>query len=80
MRRSEPTSAVKLGDDLWVGVKCQSNPEIAGSPRKVYGDRGNVKRMSGRDTGWVSEGNRVYLTKLRITIRNPLLDNLIGLS
>ena len=67
-------------DDLWVGVKCQSNLEIAGSPRKVYGDRGNVKRMGGRDTGWVSEGNRVYLTKLRITIRNPLLDNLIGLS
>jgi hypothetical protein len=22
-------------DDLWVGVKCQSNVEIAGSPRNV---------------------------------------------
>ena len=23
-------------DDLWVGVKCQANPEIAGSPRNVF--------------------------------------------
>ena len=23
-------------DDLWVEVKCQTNPEIAGSPRKVF--------------------------------------------
>jgi hypothetical protein len=22
-------------DELWLGVKCQSNPEIAGSPRNV---------------------------------------------
>ena len=24
-------------DDLWVGVKCQANPEIAGSPRNAFG-------------------------------------------
>ncbi len=24
-----------MGDDLWVGVKCQTNPEIAGSPRNA---------------------------------------------
>jgi hypothetical protein len=23
-------------DDLWVGVKCQANLEIAGSPRNVF--------------------------------------------
>ena len=25
-------------DELWVGVKCQSNTEIAGSPRNVFRD------------------------------------------
>ncbi len=29
-------------DDLWIGVKCQSSLEIAGSPRKVYRHRGKV--------------------------------------
>jgi hypothetical protein len=29
-------------DDLWIVVKCQSNLEIAGSPRKVYRHRGKV--------------------------------------
>ena len=28
-------SVAKGSDDLWVGVKCQSNVEIAGSPRNV---------------------------------------------
>jgi hypothetical protein len=27
-------------DDLWLAAKYQSNLEIAGSPRKVYRDRG----------------------------------------
>ena len=26
----------KCWDELWVEVKCQSNPEIAGSPRNVF--------------------------------------------
>jgi hypothetical protein len=34
--RSEPTNVKKLVDDLWVGVKSQSNPEIAGSPRNSF--------------------------------------------
>ena len=33
--RPELTSVAKLGDELWIGVKCQSNVEIAGSPRNV---------------------------------------------
>ena len=26
----------KCGDELWIGVKCQSNSEIAGSPRNSF--------------------------------------------
>ena len=26
----------KVWDDLWLGVKGQSNSEIAGSPRKLF--------------------------------------------
>ena len=32
----------KFSDELWLGVKCQSNPELAGSPR-------NMLRHSGID-------------------------------
>ncbi len=35
-RRSEPTNVEKLGDELCIGVKGQSNLEIAGSPRNVF--------------------------------------------
>ena len=34
--RPEPTNVEKLGDDLWVGVKGQSNSEIARTPRNVF--------------------------------------------
>ena len=34
--RTEPTNVEKLGDELWVGVKGQSNLEIAGSPRNIF--------------------------------------------
>ena len=34
--RTEPTPVEKGGDDLLLGVKGQSNPEIAGSPRKLF--------------------------------------------
>ena len=40
--RSEPTDVEKSADEVWLGVKCQSNPELAGSPR-------NVLRRSGCD-------------------------------
>ena len=29
-------SVSKGSDDLWIAVKCQSNPEIAGSPRNSF--------------------------------------------
>ena len=34
--RSEPTSVEKGGDEVWIGEKFQSNPEIAGSPRNSF--------------------------------------------
>ena len=46
-------SVEKLWDELWIGVKCQSNVEIAGSPRnsfraslreKIAGGRALIRR------------------------------------
>ena len=34
--RSEPTDVEKSADELWLGVKCQSNQELAGSPRNAF--------------------------------------------
>ena len=36
MWRTEPTSVENGGDELWVGVKGQSNSVIAGSPRNAF--------------------------------------------
>ena len=38
----------KCLDDLWIGVKCQSNPEIAGSPRNDFRVSLEVKKLGGR--------------------------------
>ena len=38
-KKPEPVDVAKSWDDLWLAVKCQTNLEIAGSPRKVYRDR-----------------------------------------
>ena len=34
--RAEPVSVEDGSEELWVGVKCQSNAEIAGSPRNAF--------------------------------------------
>jgi hypothetical protein len=34
--RSEPVYVAKCWDELWVEVKCQTNPEIACSPRNAF--------------------------------------------
>ena len=44
MWRLEPTVVEKAADELWVGVKCQSNTEIAGSPRNSF--RASLKEKS----------------------------------
>ena len=36
MWRTEPTRVENLGDELWVGVKGQSNSEISRSPRNSF--------------------------------------------
>jgi hypothetical protein len=39
-RRPEPVTVAIVWDDLWLVAIYLTNLEIAGSPRKVYGDRG----------------------------------------
>ena len=34
--RTEPVFVEKGGDEVWIGEKFQSNPEIAGSPRNSF--------------------------------------------
>ena len=41
-------SVEKLLDEMWVGVKCQSNVEIAGSPRNSFRASLKVKSTGGR--------------------------------
>ncbi len=48
--RTELIYVEKCSDDLWVGVKGQSNPEIARTPRNVFRNSVEVKSIRGRDT------------------------------
>ncbi len=48
MWRTELVSVEKLWDELWIGVKCQSNTEIAGSPRNSFRASLMVKSIGGR--------------------------------
>ena len=41
-------SVEKLSDEMWVGVKFQSNAEIAGSPRNSFRASVDVKSLGGR--------------------------------
>ena len=41
--------SVKKGlDEVWIGVKCQSNTEIAGSPRNSFRASLKVENIGGR--------------------------------
>ena len=42
------TSAEKGGDDLWIGEKFQSNPDIAGSPRNSFRTSLVIKIIGGK--------------------------------
>ena len=42
------TSVEKGGDELWIGEKFQSNPEIAGSPRNSFRASLRKKYRGGR--------------------------------
>ena len=46
--RSEPVKVENFSDELWVGVKGQSNLEIAGSPRNSFRASLLIKSRGGR--------------------------------
>ena len=52
--RSEPTDVEKSADELWLGVKCQSNPELAGSPRNAF--RCSVVCFLPEVEHWIADG------------------------
>ena len=43
--RTEPTYPETCADDLWLGVKFQSNTDIAGSPRNRFRPSLEVRYM-----------------------------------
>ena len=48
-------SVAKGLDDLWVGVICQTNSVIAGSPRNIFWYSGKVKRRGRALNGYEGE-------------------------
>ena len=54
-------SVEKLWDELWIGVKCQSNPEIAGSPRNSF--RASLECLVTEVEHWIGQGAQAYRTK-----------------
>ena len=52
--RTEPTSVENGGDELWVGVKGQSNFVIAGSPRNAF--RCSVACFLPEVEHWIADG------------------------
>jgi hypothetical protein len=43
--RPEPVVVAKTWDDLWLGVICLTNPEIAGSPRNIFRYSGSYANL-----------------------------------
>ena len=48
--RTEPVHVEKCLDELWVGVKGQSNQEIARTPRNAFRSSVRVESVRGRAT------------------------------
>ena len=69
-RRPEPVSGTIGWDDLWIAVKCQSNLEIAGSPRKIYGDRLLEKCLWGRALNGASRVTELSQPNSEYTSKN----------
>ncbi len=46
-------SVAKGSDDVWVGVKCQTNLEIAGSPRNAFRCSPEMNTTGGRALAWL---------------------------
>ena len=59
----------KISDDLWIGEKFQSNPEIAGSPRNSFRASLVFKFIGGRALNGLGALPRLpNLIKLRMPI------------
>lgn len=58
--------AARCLDELWVAVKCQSSPEIAGSPRNVFWYRLVFEPFRGRALEGCLVRKRRHPIKLRI--------------
>ncbi len=81
MWRPEPTSVENGGDDLWVGVKGQSNSVIAGSPRNAFRCSVAYERAGGRATGWLMGPNGLLTSaKLRMPVTCCVAVRLRGIS
>ena len=76
--RTEPINVEKFPDDLRVGVKGQSNWEIARTPRNVFRNSVDVKFTRGRATDWV-RGSQILPNpdKLRM-LRNMICSEARG--
>ena len=65
-RRSERVVGEITCEDLWLGVICLSNPEIAGSPRDIFRYSLLFIGLWGRATEWSTKRKRGGSIKLRI--------------
>ena len=64
-------SVEKLWDEPWIGVKCQSNAEIAGTPRNSF--RASLRKIiDGRALIWQGGVKLPTLVKLRMAIIKTL--------
>ncbi len=58
--------AARCSDELWIGVICQSSPEIAGSPRNAFRCRLMFETFRGRALEGCLVRKRRHPIKLRI--------------
>ena len=65
-RRSELLSVAMLSDDLRLEATCQTNLEIAGSPRNIFGYSAYVDGLWGRALNGCRLRKRSSPIKLRI--------------
>src|SRR3546814_5169812 len=71
--RSEPVCVEKHLDDLRVGVKGQSNWEIARTPRNVFRNSVMVKCPGGRATNWM-RGSHILPNPAKLRIPGTCTD------
>ena len=74
--KPELTNVAKLGDELWVGVICQTNSEIACSPRNNF--RVSVTCSVPEVEHWMGKG--AYSLPNSTKLRMPVLQSVaVGL-